>query len=105
MRRNLSAEGPPDLKPHSMPLSNEQIERYSRQIIVPGVGGIAQEHLLAAHLLMIGDFHDIKPLLAYMVGAGVGKIDVRTIDSGTDDSHSIIAMMRDLNREVSVRAV
>jgi len=88
-----------------MSLSNEQIERYSRQIIVPGVGGVAQEHLLTARLLIIGERYDVEPLLAYMVGAGVGEIDVRTINGGAGDGHSIVARMHDLNHEVSVRIV
>ena len=35
-------------------LTTEQIERYSRQIMVPDLGGAAQMHLRAARVLVIG---------------------------------------------------
>ena len=84
-----------------MPLTDAQIERYSRQIIVPHIGGRAQERLLAARVLLVGDGHDIEAPLAYLVGAGVGTISVRV----TDDEQGFrnkIAEMRQLNPDVSV---
>jgi len=57
-----------------MTLTDAQIDRYSRQIVVPRVGGRGQERLLAARLLLAGDPRDIESPLAYLVGAGVGKI-------------------------------
>ena len=57
-----------------MSLTDAQIDRYSRQIIVPRVGGRGQERLLAAQVLLAGDARDIEAPLAYMVGAGVGSI-------------------------------
>jgi hypothetical protein len=49
--------------------------------------------------------YDVEPLLAYMVGAGVGKIDVRAVNGSTNAGDPMIVRMRDLNREVSVRVV
>jgi hypothetical protein len=63
-----------------MTLTEAQIDRYSRQIIVPRVGGRGQERLLAARILLAGDARDIEAPLAYLVGAGVGTILLKLSD-------------------------
>jgi hypothetical protein len=79
-------------------LTNRQIERYSRQIIVDGFGGVAQERLLASRVLLISNYAEAEALLAYLVGAGVGKIYLcANIDEARGDT--IIAQMRDLNSD------
>jgi hypothetical protein len=85
-----------------MTLTDAQIERYSRQIIVPRIGGRAQERLLAARVLLVGDALDIEAPLAYLVGAGVGTISVRVADDPEKFSEKI-AEMRQLNSDASVR--
>ncbi|WP_375705408.1 ThiF family adenylyltransferase, partial [Bartonella sp. AA86SXKL] len=35
-------------------LSNEEIERYARHIILPEIGGVGQQKLKAARVLVIG---------------------------------------------------
>ena len=57
-----------------MTLTDAQIDRYSRQIIVPRIGGRGQERLLASRILLAGDARDIEAPLAYLAGAGVGTI-------------------------------
>jgi hypothetical protein len=80
-----------------MILTDAQIDRYSRQIIVPRIGGRGQERLLAARMLIIGDARDIESPLAYLVGAGVGTIGVKA--AGITET---LAQMRELNPDVTV---
>jgi vacuolar-type H+-ATPase subunit F/Vma7 len=61
-----------------MTLTDAQIDRYSRQIIVPHIGGRGQERLLGARMLIAGDGRDIQAPLAYLIGAGVGAIRVKS---------------------------
>ena len=57
-------------------LSDPQIERYSRQIILPQVGGKGQERLLRASVLVSGDGPLQAEALLYFAAAGVGRIGI-----------------------------
>lgn len=57
-----------------MPLDDEQIERYSRQLILQEVGPRGQERLLAARVAIIGTDHAAERVVAYLAAAGVGAI-------------------------------
>jgi len=57
-------------------LSDFQIERYSRQIILPQVGGKGQEKLLRARVLVNGSGSLQTAALLYLAAAGVGTIGV-----------------------------
>ena len=63
-----------------MKLSSEEIERYSRQIILRGVGGPGQNRLKAARVLAIGAGGLGSPALQYLAGAGVGTLGVADDD-------------------------
>ena len=87
-----------------MALTDAQIERYSRQIIVPHLGGRGQERILASRIVIAGEARDIEAPLAYLVGAGVGTIGVRLADKH-DVFDQTIAGMRQLNSDVTVSIV
>ncbi len=84
-----------------MPLSDAQIERYSRQIILPEVGGRGQERILRARVMVAGAPDDLEPALAYIVGAGVGTVLVRSLAERAATAR-VIAAMRELNPESRV---
>ena len=87
-----------------MPLSASQIERYSRQIIVPRVGGRAQERLLGSRLVIAGDAHDVEPALLYLVGSGVGHIEL-ALGKDVDRANELASGTTELNPEVTVTAL
>lgn len=64
-----------------MTLNEEQIERYSRQILLPQIGGKGQEKLLAAKVLIIGAGGLGSPVAAYLAGAGVGTLGIVDSDA------------------------
>ncbi len=66
-----------------MNLNEEQIERYSRHIILPEIGGQGQEKLLDGSVLVVGAGGLGSPVLYYLAAAGVGRIGI--IDSDTVD--------------------
>ena len=64
-----------------MALTNEQIERYSRQIILPHVGGKGQDKILKAKVLVIGTGGLGAPCDFYLAAAGVGTIGIVDSDN------------------------
>lgn len=61
--------------------TEEQIERYSRQIILPEVGGVGQRKLLQARVLLIGCGGLGSPCAFYLAGAGIGKLGLVDSDA------------------------
>ena len=57
-----------------MPLSDADVERYARQIIVPGVGASGQERLLASRVLVCGNPRGSLRALTYLQAAGVTTV-------------------------------
>ncbi len=57
-------------------LTTEQIERYSRQILVPDLGGKVQLHLRTARVLIIGAGGLGSPAAFYLAAAGIGTIGI-----------------------------
>jgi molybdopterin/thiamine biosynthesis adenylyltransferase/rhodanese-related sulfurtransferase len=61
-------------------LSNEEIQRYSRHLIMPEVAMEGQRKLKAASVLMIGAGGLGSPLGLYLAAAGVGRIGIVDFD-------------------------
>jgi molybdopterin/thiamine biosynthesis adenylyltransferase len=60
--------------------TEEQIERYSRHIILKGVGGKGQQKLLGGKVLIIGAGGLGSPIALYLAAAGVGTIGIADAD-------------------------
>jgi adenylyltransferase/sulfurtransferase len=61
-------------------LSNEEIARYSRHLIMPEVGMDGQRRLKAASVLMIGTGGLGAPVGMYLAAAGVGRLGILDFD-------------------------
>lgn len=64
-----------------MGFSNEQLERYSRHIILSEVGVKGQKKLMDAKVLIIGAGGLGAPCALYLAAAGVGTIGIADADS------------------------
>jgi adenylyltransferase/sulfurtransferase len=60
--------------------TEEQIERYSRHIILPEVGAEGQSRLLKSKVFMIGAGGLGSPVAYYLAAAGVGTIGIADAD-------------------------
>jgi len=78
--------GPGDLPSWTVPagelphLANEEIERYSRHLIMPEVGMSGQRRLKNASVLMIGAGGLGSSLGLYLAAAGIGRIGIVDFD-------------------------
>lgn len=63
-----------------MAFSNEQLERYSRHIILKEVGAKGQKKLLSAKVLIIGAGGLGAPAAMYLAAAGIGTIGIADAD-------------------------
>lgn len=59
-----------------MDLTDEQLERYARHIVLRDVGGAGQVKLLQAKVLVIGAGGLGSPCLQYLAAAGVGTLGI-----------------------------
>jgi molybdopterin-synthase adenylyltransferase len=70
-------------------LTDTQLDRYARHIILREIGGAGQQRLLDAHVALIGAGGIGSPAVQYLAAAGVGRITV--ID---DDEVSLSNLQR-----------
>ena len=101
------------------PLSDDQVERYARHLILREIGGAGQQALLAARVLVVGAGGLGAPLVTYLAAAGVGTIGLvdddrvslsnlqrqiihRTADVGRLKVDSAADMVAALNPDVQV---
>ena len=102
-------------------LSHEEVQRYSRHLIMPEVGMDGQKKLKAASVLLIGAGGLGSPLAMYLAAAGIGRIGLvdydvvdytnlqRQIIHGTKDVgrpklHSARDRILDINPHIQVDA-
>ena len=102
-----------------MSLSDDQIERYARHVILKEIGGPGQQKLMKAKVLVIGAGGLGSPLLMYLAAAGVGTLGVidddivdlsnlqrqiihKTSAIGKDKTSSAKETLQEVNPEVKV---
>ena len=102
-------------------LTEPQIRRYARHIVLAEIGGVGQARLIAARVLVIGAGGLGAPLLQYLAAAGIGTLGVidhdqvdlsnlqrqvihRTADIGVAKVASARRALLDINPEVAVIA-
>jgi adenylyltransferase/sulfurtransferase len=101
-------------------LSDEEVERYARHIVLPQVGGVGQRKLKAANIAVIGAGGIGSAVIPALAGAGVGKLTIidddvieianlhrqplfRERDAGHHKSELAMQFVKRLNRHVEVR--
>ncbi len=102
-----------------MRLTEEQIYRYSRHILLPEVGGVGQEKLLRAKVFCVGVGGLGSPVALYLAAAGLGTLGIAdsdqvdisnlqrqvlhyTDDIGKPKTHSAREKLQKLNPDVNV---
>lgn len=100
-------------------MTDQQIQRYARQLSLPGFGLEAQECLARARVLLIGAGGLGSPAAFYLAAAGVGHITIAdgdtldlsnlqrqilhtTADIGNPKAYSAAAHLRALNPEIEI---
>jgi len=65
----------------SVTLTQAEYERYSRHLILPGVGLEGQKKLKAAKVLCVGTGGLGSPVLLYLAAAGIGRLGIVDFDT------------------------
>ena len=103
-------------------MTDEQLLRYSRHILLPEIGVEGQERLAASHALIVGAGGLGSPASIYLAAAGVGRITLcdddsvdltnlqrqvvhRTSSVGRPKVDSARAALIELNPEITIDAV
>ncbi|HEX6740799.1 MAG TPA: HesA/MoeB/ThiF family protein [Sphingomicrobium sp.] len=59
-----------------MALSDEELDRYARHIVLPQIGGVGQRKLKAANIAVIGAGGIGSAVIPALAGAGVGRMTI-----------------------------
>ena len=87
--------------------NEEQVQRYSRHIILPNIGGKGQRKLLDSSVLVIGAGGLGSPVAMYLAAAGVGKLGIVDFDQVdvTNLQRQILHTTADVGRSKVASAV
>jgi len=102
-------------------LSDQQLDRYARHIVLRELGGEGQRRMLAGHAAVIGAGGIGSPVIQYLAAAGVGRLTIvdddrvslsnlqRQLLFGTDDAGALkteraAALVARLNPDTKVEA-
>ncbi|MBL6939090.1 MAG: molybdopterin-synthase adenylyltransferase MoeB [Alphaproteobacteria bacterium] len=89
-----------------MALSDEDLERYARHIVLREVGGTGQAKLSKGRVLVVGAGGLGSPAILYLAAAGVGKIGIVDFDevSLSNLQRQIVHTTRDVGRPKTLSA-
>ena len=105
-----------------MNLSDQELERYARHIVLPQVGGVGQRKLKAANIAVVGVGGIGSAVLPALAGAGVGSLTIidddvvelanlhrqplfRERDAGYSKADLALQFVQRLNRFVKAKPV
>ena len=85
----------------------DQVQRYSRHIILPNIGGMGQRKLLDSSVLVIGAGGLGSPVAMYLAAAGIGKLGIVDFDQVdvTNLQRQILHTTADVGRSKVASAV
>ena len=105
-----------------MTLSDEELERYARHIVLPQVGGLGQNKLRSSRVAVVGAGGIGSAIIPALAGAGIGRLTIidgdtveagnlhrqtiyREADEGAGKAEQAAAFATGLNRYIEVLAV
>ncbi|MDT2077738.1 MAG: molybdopterin-synthase adenylyltransferase MoeB [Planktomarina sp.] len=118
--RKLRGKAQPERVSRSNAMSDTELDRYARHIVMPEIGGSGQMRLRESRVLVIGAGGLGAPALQYLAAAGVGTIGIvdddvvdasnlqrqvihRDADIGLPKVQSAAQALRDLNPYVTIK--
>ncbi|MFA5989085.1 MAG: HesA/MoeB/ThiF family protein [Sphingomonas sp.] len=100
-------------------LSDTQLDRYARHLVLKEIGGAGQARLMAAHVAVVGAGGIGSPAIQYLAAAGIGRLTIidddrvelsnlqrqtlfTTSDIGTAKAQAAASAVARLNPDVAV---